>query len=654
MRRFIECFMRCFGNNLKNEITNEMKSDLAQIKDILNSTVSNQIDISLKSQSNIVRKALEKQLIRDLQQIEFQIVSQITTKLTENIQNVEENLRDIANEILEKHKRDFERRVKELTLDTLSETRTSYSLFGEIGEQLQELQQEELKTSSDDLVIIQPLEVEFESNTEKYKASYNNSDEYFWGIGIENETYLEGSPINLKGETIVNYLGRERYSVDYTKNYNINDIQEKIRFVYKPDESYNIFRMINSHSFTKIDINGNHKTTYEREPKSNLYFDGSSVLDRWFAYDPQIKKKLDPESKDKTNIFFDGDTIEFITENFYKTNTQECCRELIERRDWFLNRLNEFKKANNLWDDLGELKFVEKHPGLNIFRTQMDKIVLFNNTTLHFHITLPTPVKNGIIIDENKFIEIHSNAIKALQWFEPFFIATLGSPDIFQNIYEKYYGTNDKIYYSSGSMRATISRYIGIGTYDTEIMPKGKILTIDTFNEPTWRNRVAKEMLYKLPENLIGLDFNFNKHYQSGLEFRVLDGIPMNILKDVLDVIILICEYSLDSPNIPIAKNSNLWNELVYLSMAKGYKSTINHNQILDFLNTLGLTLELNIDTLALEDFYYLVLEELFKKYRSDSKIIYLMTRDFNGINRWENFNKIQSLNHLDSLNTID
>jgi hypothetical protein len=710
MRRLIQCFTKCFSKKKEERSTttiDEIKFELIQhltsvieksinekVNEIFNTSIINQIEQSLKSQSKLVRKTLEVELIRDLKQMEFEIVSHITTKLTENIQNrirdnfdgIEENLREIAENILENHKKEFESQLSEFyktknqllnnqSLNNQSlnnQSLNNQSLNNQSLNNQQSTLYDTAETLSEEDLTEDYLEnifslrnintiqeeslIEFKTNAERYQASYNNTDEYFWGIGIENETYLEGTPINLKGKTIVNYLGRERYSLDYTKSYDLDDIREKMLSIYKPDEFYSISRMINSHSFTKIDINGNHKTTYEKEPKPNLSFDGNSVLDRWFSYDPQIKSKLDPESKDKTNIFFDGDTIEFITEHFYKTNTFDCSRELIERRDWFLNRLNEFKRKSNLWNDIGELTFVEKHPGLNIFRTQSNKIVLFNNTTLHFHITLPTAIKNGIIIDKDKFIEIHSNAIRALQWFEPFFIATLGSPDIFQNIYEKYYGdSRDKVYFSGGSMRATLSRYIGIGTYDTQVMPKGKILTIDNFKEPLWRTRVANEMLYKLPENLIGLDFNFNKHYQSGIEFRILDGIPMDILKDVLDVIILICEFSVHSQNIPIAASSNLWNDLVYLSMSRGYKSCITSSQIMEFLNILQLSLEINDDQkeeqITLEDFYYLILENIFERYKMNSKIIHLMTRDFNGIKRWENFNKIQSINHMNSIN---
>ena len=52
---------------------------------------------------------------------------------------------------------------------------------------------------------------------------------------------------------------------------------------------------------------------------------------------------------------------------------------------------------------------------------------------------------------------------------------------------------------------------------------------------------------------------------------------------------------------------------------------------------------------MLLENFYYLLLEELFNKYHNN-KLLELMTKDFTKINRWNNFNKIQFLEHVNSL----
>lgn len=234
--------------------------------------------------------------------------------------------------------------------------------------------------------------------------------------------------------------------------------------------------MINSHSLNKIDRYGEHLTIYEKKPKENMKFSGKTIIEEWFEYDNEIKNKINPISKTETNIFFDGDTIEFITENFYKTNSFDVVNELINIKNWFINKFNNFKNKTNLWNDMGKINFVEKHPGLNIFKSMPNNIVFFNNSTIHVHLTLPTKIINGTIKDKELFKITHAKAIKLLQWFEPFFICTLGSPDIMQSIYEKYNGTKNN-YFAKGSMRATISRYIGVGTYNTDNMLEGKQLT---------------------------------------------------------------------------------------------------------------------------------------------------------------------------------
>ena len=55
-----------------------------------------------------------------------------------------------------------------------------------------------------------------------------------------------------------------------------------------------------------------------------------------------------------------------------------------------------------------------------------------------------------------------------------------------------------------------------------------------------------------------------------------------------------------------------------------------------------------------LEEFYYKVLEHLFDLYKNkETFAIKYMTKDFNKINRWTNFNKIQELEHLKSLESV-
>jgi len=486
------------------------------------------------------------------------------------------------------------------------------------------------------------------NNTNKYYNRYLNDDKIFWGIGIENECYLECTPIIIKGCDIINKLGRERYSLDYRRNYKIENINELINKYYNPDSDYKISQMINSHCFDKMDRNGEHKTTYEKIPKPNPKFLGKTILEEWFEHDKEMKEILDPKEKNRTNVFFDGDTIEFITDNFYKINSKLAVNELDETKTNFLNKFNQFKKDTKLWQNHDAITFVTKHPGLNAWKSQPNKIVLFNNTTYHIHITLPTEIYNGKIVDNNKFDIIHAKAIRLIQWFEPLFLATLSSPDIFGILSDDY---------TKGSMRGALSRYIGIGTYNTNTMIKNKILVapikdVKPNNVIWWRDMVEQKLKYILPDTEIGLDFNFSKHYQSGFEFRLLDGFPIEYLKDVIDVLLLLCVHALSFSKLDdifIAMENQTWNNIVFETITKGYNATINKNQINELCELLNIRIIHNKSDMLLENFYYLLLEELFRKYHNN-KLLEQMTKDFTKINRWKNFNKIQFLEHVNSL----
>jgi hypothetical protein len=538
------------------------------------------------------------------------------------------------------------------------------NIIQDIKKKLSEIKQE----------IIEDNNFKINLTTNRYTKQYTKTDDIFWGIGLENECYLQGSPKQILGKKIISMLGRERYSVDYTNNYEIEQVKQVMSQVYQPNKLYNVSQMINAHSFNKMDRNLEHKTTYEKEPKENKKFSGKTVFEEWKEYDHEINSMIDSNTKTETNIFFDGDTIEFITENFYNSNVDRVVDELVSNKKKFIEKFNKFKKETNLWNDLGEIRYPENHPGINIFNSQSDKIVFFNNTTIHLHLTLPTRIKDGLIINKKLFVETHAKAIKLLQWFEPFFICTLGSPDILQIVYEKYnkltkltkscekLNYEPENYFSKGSMRATISRYIGVGTFDTEKMTIGKLLTspieeLRPKNVIWWRDMINEDLLYKLPENEIGYDFNYGKHYQSGLEFRILDGIPISILKDVLDIIILICEHSysfstLDS--IPQCSTSQTWNNIIYKSMVYGYNATITKSEIKDILKVLNIDVLFNQNQISMEDFYYKILEYILSIYtKNETFALKYLTNNFTKINRWENFNKLQNMAHETSLNNL-
>ena len=68
----------------------------------------------------------------------------------------------------------------------------------------------------------------------KYEKTYK-TNELYWGIGIENELYLEfDKNINFEKYKLLNNHKRERYSVDYYTNYKTEYIEEIFNLVANP------------------------------------------------------------------------------------------------------------------------------------------------------------------------------------------------------------------------------------------------------------------------------------------------------------------------------------------------------------------------------------------------------------------------------------
>ena len=66
--------------------------------------------------------------------------------------------------------------------------------------------------------ILNPFENDFYKN-------YKSKDTEFWGLGIENETYLMfDKKIALTKEFIQNNHKKERYSINYYSNYKLDEL----------------------------------------------------------------------------------------------------------------------------------------------------------------------------------------------------------------------------------------------------------------------------------------------------------------------------------------------------------------------------------------------------------------------------------------------
>ena len=504
----------------------------------------------------------------------------------------------------------------------------------------------------------------------------NQTKKYYWGIGLENETYMQfEESLIVSGEFIQEKIGFEKYSIDYRKCYKPESIAPMLKRAFGLNENYKVSRMINSHSLEKLDINYQHKmlspvkpfvdtetAEVSAQPLENPEYLGKSIMELFLEDQPyNIQSMITQRNKTMGSVHFDGDSIEFVTKYFENRTITDSCKELKATKKLFLDKINESAVLN------GKLSFPDYNNGLNMFMTNQENLVLFNNGTYHFHITLPSLTEDSRIVDYNDFDKTHANAIYLLQWFEPFFIATLGSPDIMGVISDKY--SLDKKF-TLGSMRNAMSRYIGVGTFN-KAMPKGKILTykVDDFRKLLkfekeenvwWRDQIEAEMEYEMLSEL-GLDFNQEKMYQSGFEMRSFDEFPAEYLNDVLFCIILICEHSLNLPDVQWGHDSVAWNNLVFKTLKNGYSTEINEvekNEVLDLLQLLNPsdnnynTLKSEFDAIVmLDEFFFKISAVLHDKYKESNICLDSMYgQKTSSPPKWDNFNKYQTEKHLQQI----
>jgi hypothetical protein len=383
---------------------------------------------------------------------------------------------------------------------------------------------------------------------QKYIDFYDklkNSDTEYWGIGIENESYLMfKDPVKVSKDFILNNHKRERYSVNYWANYKDDILKNTLE---KVPDTITIPEYINAYQFQKTDLSGEHMSLYTKEIKENPKFSGKTINDILKERSPVFNLLFEK------NMIYDGDTFEFTTFHFYKTNVVSAVNELKEIKSTFLKEINSQKIFNK------QVVFPDHNYGFVKFMTNPKNLGICNNGTYHINITLPTGIdKDGNIRNSYKFKRIHSNAIRAIQWIEPLLVAVYGSPDILHILNPSY---------SGGSQRLGFSRYIGLGTYDTKTMEKGKLLDSFDYNkQKTYFTDLHRNSPYNPPETC-GYDFNYNKFTRHGIELRIFDYFPEKYLEDIINLLILVCEFS--TTRVIPALSDN-WSTLALGAIKKG------------------------------------------------------------------------------------
>jgi hypothetical protein len=452
---------------------------------------------------------------------------------------------------------------------------------------------------------------------QKYKQSYRPND-FYWGLGVEHETYFETSKLKqVSLKELKENREAERYSVDYYNVYTKEHLNGALDGLFEADQKILLPILVNSHTFQKTDLNGEHKMTYERVPKPNPKFNGKTIFEWMKEQNPD----LFAQDYEKAYIF-DGDTIEFMTQRFYKTKVDDVVDELIIVEKEFMRALNSLPREGIL-KTYGPLQIAQKNYPFASYLTNLKNNAMFNNGTLHINITLPTKLNDKAeVANFDLFKKQHQNFARAIQWISPLLVAKYGAYDPLSE--SKINGE----LFSAGSQRVAVSRYIGLGTFDTDKMPIGKILTVkrNELENIDWYKSFHQRADYKFL-NEIGLDINFNKHFCHGLEFRILESLPKEDLKDILLLFVYLADCSLDI-EFENPTRSALWHKIAEncVHNGKGYLMDVSdQNDLFRIFNLLFLSKE----PLSAPEILEIITTQLLEKYKKGLCVQCMITGEY-------------------------
>lgn len=434
--------------------------------------------------------------------------------------------------------------------------------------------------------------------------------EIFWGVGIENETYLE-----LSGGVVVpaSFLRlcqkRERYSVNYWTQYKDGAVQAALdawmaTLPEGPNTPIQLPLLMNGHSFARCDRWGEHRTLYTKSGETNPRFVGKTLLEDLEAAEPAV---FGPGAQDRVWCF-DGDTIEFMTQAFRNTTVEAAWDELVGAKVNWLSAVRRYFVRGHIDRFLRDRDPVwpPRNHGFAVFATNRNNVAIFNNGTFHLNLTAPTCLdKNGRIGDWSTFRAIHQRAARLFQWLSPFLVARFGSADPFANLGEKQRpighittrgleGAGCPFSFPAGSQRLAASRYVSVGTYDTRTMITGKLLTQPVYDMPaaTWWQEMYKRKGARAAYNAldaIGFDINFHKFANHGLEFRIFDWIPEVYLLEVLRIFVWLFDRAMTPGAIPVPQEDPVWRFWLGECVWEGASVLMPAPVIRHFLAILGL-----------------------------------------------------------------
>jgi len=364
---------------------------------------------------------------------------------------------------------------------------------------------------------------------ERYHNAYRAWGLY-WGLGVEHETYIATSQTRRISAFTPANMKPERYSVSYYRNYKHEPLMAALAAVIADVSGGDLAVpvLMNCHSFSDCDIYGEHQTTYERIPKPNPRYAGQTLYEWMCAHSPWLRDELGKV------FMWDGDTVEFMTQRFYCARVPDVIAELRAGYERFVAEINRVPRAG-LLAAYAPLRLASPvNEPWATYLTHQRGVAMFNNGTIHINATMPTRLDwRCRPLRWARFVEEHRRLARLIQWMEPLWVAVYGSGDPLRRVSPRF---------AAGSQRLAVSRYIGVGTYDTETMPVGKIVQLQKPAETgplPWYDWLHSRTDYA-PLDVVGLDLNFNKHGAHGLEIRIFDQMSLEAVEACLrDVVVL-------------------------------------------------------------------------------------------------------------------
>ncbi len=97
------------------------------------------------------------------------------------------------------------------------------------------------------------------------------------------------------------------------------------------------------------------------------------------------------------------------------------------------------------------------------------------------------------------------------------------------------------------------------------------------------------------PLPLMGVDINFHKHKNHGLELRIFDWFPEEHLERLLKCLIWMCDEALSFDNIEDPKDSQVFNDVLYGAIWQGKEYILKPEEIELFQKILNCEIDQNL-----------------------------------------------------------